>query len=54
MNKFLSFLGLAKRAGSVLEGYSKCDEQRNKKKIHLFIPIILLPIVIFVALSLLF
>lgn len=37
MNKFLSFLGLAKRAGSVLEGYSKCDEQRNKKKIHLFI-----------------
>lgn len=37
MNKFLSFLGLAKRSGSILEGYSKCNEQRNKKKIYLFI-----------------
>lgn len=37
MNKFLSFLGLAKRSGSILEGYSKCDEQRNRKKIYLFI-----------------
>ncbi|MGL4774704.1 MAG: ribosomal L7Ae/L30e/S12e/Gadd45 family protein [Clostridium sp.] len=37
MNKFFNFLGLAKRAGSIVEGYSKCDEQRNKKKLHLFI-----------------
>ena len=37
MNKFLSFLGLAKRSGSIIEGYSKCNEQRNKKKIYLFI-----------------
>lgn len=37
MNKFLSFLGMGKRAGSLLEGYSICNEQRNKKKIYLFI-----------------
>lgn len=37
MNKFLNFLGLAKRSGSIIEGYSKCNEQRNKKKIYLFI-----------------
>ena len=37
MNKFYNFLGLAKRAGNLLEGYSKCDEQRNKKRIYLFI-----------------
>ena len=37
MNKFYNFLGLAKRSGNLLEGYSKCDEQRNRKNIYLFI-----------------
>lgn len=37
MNKFFNFLGLAKRAGNVIEGYSKCDEERNRKAIYLFI-----------------
>ncbi len=37
MNKFFNFLGLAKRAGNVIEGYSKCDEERNRKNIFLFI-----------------
>lgn len=37
MNKFFNFLGLAKRSGNLIEGYSKCDEQRNRKNIFLFI-----------------
>ena len=37
MNKFFNFLGLAKRSGSILEGYSKCNEERNRKKLYLFI-----------------
>jgi ribosomal protein L7Ae-like RNA K-turn-binding protein len=37
MNKFFNFLGLAKRSGNLVEGYSKCDEQRNRKAIFLFI-----------------
>ncbi len=37
MNKFFNFLGLAKKSGNLLEGYSKCDEGRNKKNIYLFI-----------------
>lgn len=37
MNKFFKFLGLAKRSGNLIEGYSKCDEERNKKNIFLFI-----------------
>ena len=37
MNKFFNFLGLAKRAGNVIEGYSKCDEERNRRSIYLFI-----------------
>lgn len=37
MNKFFNFLGLAKRAGNIIEGYSKCDEERNRKSIFLFI-----------------
>ena len=36
-NKFFNFLGLAKRSGNLVEGYSKCDELRNKKRMHLFI-----------------
>ena len=35
MNKFFNFLGLAKKSGNIVEGYSKCDEQRNKKEIYL-------------------
>lgn len=37
MNKFFNFLGLAKRSGNVLEGYSKCNEERNRRKLYLFI-----------------
>lgn len=37
MNKFFNFLGLAKRSGNILEGYNKCDEGRNRKRIFLFI-----------------
>lgn len=37
MNKFLNFLGLAKRSGNLIEGYSKCNEERNKTDINLFI-----------------
>lgn len=37
MNKFFNFLGLVKRSGNLIEGYSKCDEQRNRTKIKLFI-----------------
>lgn len=37
MNKFFNFLGLTKRSGNVIEGYSKCDDERNKKSIYLFI-----------------
>lgn len=37
MDKFLNFLGLVKRSGNLIEGYSKCDEQRNRIKFHLVI-----------------
>lgn len=37
MNKFLNFLGLAKRSGNILEGYNKCEEYVGKKKIYLFL-----------------
>lgn len=37
MNKFYNFLGLAKRSNNVIEGYSKCNEQRNKRDLFLFI-----------------
>ncbi|MEG1002412.1 ribosomal L7Ae/L30e/S12e/Gadd45 family protein [Clostridium sp.] len=37
MNKFFNFLGLAKRSGNLIEGYSKCNELRNKKRMYLFI-----------------
>lgn len=36
-NKFFSFLGLAKRAGKVLEGYNKCQDALGKKPLYLFI-----------------
>ena len=37
MSKFFNFLGLAKRSGNILEGYSKCNEERNRRKLFLFI-----------------
>ena len=37
MNKFFNFLGLIKRSGNLIEGYSKCDEQRNKRNFYLVI-----------------
>ncbi len=37
MNKFFNFLGLAKRSGNLIEGYSKCDEQRNRRSFYLVI-----------------
>ncbi|MGL4849084.1 MAG: ribosomal L7Ae/L30e/S12e/Gadd45 family protein [Clostridium sp.] len=37
MNKFFNFLGLVKRSGNLIEGYSKCDEQRNRARLKLFI-----------------
>lgn len=37
MSKFLNFLGLAKRSGNLIEGYSKCDENRNRIRLKLFI-----------------
>ena len=37
MNKFFNFLGLIKRSGNLIEGYSKCNEERNKREIYLFI-----------------
>ena len=37
MNKFENFLGLTKRSGNLVEGYSRCNEQRNKINFYLFI-----------------
>ncbi|EKQ53950.1 MULTISPECIES: 50S ribosomal protein L7ae-like protein [unclassified Clostridium] len=37
MIKFFNFLSIAKKSGSLLQGYSKCDDLRNKTKIYLFI-----------------
>lgn len=38
MNKFLSFLGLVKRSGNLVEGYNKCEEIIKKEKpVYLFI-----------------
>ena len=37
MDKFLNFLGLTKRAGKLLEGYNKCEEEMKRSKIYLFI-----------------
>lgn len=36
-NKFLQFLGMVKRSGNLLEGYNRCEEVMDKKKIFLFI-----------------
>lgn len=37
MNKFFNFLGLAKRSRNVIEGYSKCNEEKRKKRFFLVI-----------------
>lgn len=37
MNKFFNFLGIAKKSGALIEGYSKCDDLRNRTTIFLFI-----------------
>ncbi|WP_446899515.1 ribosomal L7Ae/L30e/S12e/Gadd45 family protein [Clostridium sp. LBM24168] len=36
-DNFLQFLGLAKRAGKVLEGYNRCEEGIKRHKVHLII-----------------
>ncbi len=37
MNKFFNFLGIAKRSGNLVEGYSRFNEQRNKRDFYLVI-----------------
>lgn len=36
-SKFLSFLGLVKRSGNILDGYNKCEDIIGKKKVYLII-----------------
>ncbi|AAK79766.1 ribosomal protein L7Ae-like RNA K-turn-binding protein [Clostridium acetobutylicum] len=36
-NKFLQFLGIAKKAGKLVEGYNKCEELLLKRKADLII-----------------
>ncbi|MBA5850459.1 ribosomal L7Ae/L30e/S12e/Gadd45 family protein [Clostridium sp. cel8] len=36
-DSFLQFLGIAKGAGKVLEGYNKCEDNIKKNKIYLLI-----------------
>lgn len=36
-SKFLSFLGLVKRSGNLLDGYNKCEEIIGKKRVYLVI-----------------
>ena len=35
MNKFFNFLSIAKKSGNLLEGYSKCDDYRNKTSVRI-------------------
>lgn len=37
MNRFLQFLSLTKRSGSLVEGYNNCYSILNKKNIFLFV-----------------
>lgn len=37
MNKFNQFLGIIKKSGKILEGYNKCEEGIQKKKVRLII-----------------
>lgn len=36
-NKFLSFLGIAKKSRNLVEGYNTCEEEIKRNKIHLCI-----------------
>lgn len=36
-DRFLQFLGIIKKSGSLVEGYNKCEEIINKKAIYLVI-----------------
>ncbi|KAJ51566.1 ribosomal protein L7Ae-like RNA K-turn-binding protein [Clostridium tetanomorphum] len=36
-NKFISFLGIVKKAGKCIEGYNKCEEALRKDKCYLVI-----------------
>jgi ribosomal protein L7Ae-like RNA K-turn-binding protein len=36
-NKFLQFLGLAKKSGNLIEGYNKCEELIKRNGLHLLI-----------------
>lgn len=36
-NKFLQFLGLAKRSGRLIEGYNNCEEIIKRSKVYLLI-----------------
>jgi len=36
-DNFLQFLGIAKKAGMLAEGYNKCEELINNKKLYLMI-----------------
>lgn len=36
-NKFISFLGIAKKAGKCIEGYNKCEEELRNNKCALII-----------------
>lgn len=36
-DKFLQFLGIAKKAGKLLEGYNKCEEAIKKGKLDILI-----------------
>ncbi|WP_040211742.1 ribosomal L7Ae/L30e/S12e/Gadd45 family protein [Clostridium polynesiense] len=37
MNKFLQFLSIAKKSGSIIEGYNNCEAVLGKKHISLFL-----------------
>ncbi|MGE5629411.1 MAG: ribosomal L7Ae/L30e/S12e/Gadd45 family protein [Solirubrobacterales bacterium] len=37
MNSFFQFLGIAKKAGKIVEGYNKCEEAAVKNKLYLII-----------------
>lgn len=36
-NRFLQFLGLIKRSGSLVEGYNKCEEVIKNKRLYLIL-----------------
>lgn len=37
MNKFFQFLGIAKKAGRIINGYNKCEDAIINRKIYLLI-----------------